>query len=116
MNLKWMDDMKSIKAGWDSYSAEAPNEIAMNNAKLVLDHLYSSSIIPDRIIPSVEGGVAITFIRDDRYADFECFNDGEIYVGQSTKDGVNNVTRATHDDIAEKINQLWEFVRGADEH
>ncbi len=41
-------------------------------------HLFRLKFLPDKITPSVENGVGISFIQGDKYADIECFNTGEI--------------------------------------
>lgn len=63
---------------WDSYGAEPPNETARNTAERVLGLLRRMSVPPARVVASAEGGVGICFVHEDRYADLECFNDGEI--------------------------------------
>ena len=39
---------------------------------------------PSSIDPSVEGGVCLSFQKDGRYGDIECFNSGEILAVTST--------------------------------
>jgi len=73
-----LQELAGLSPNWDSYGAEAPNEQARNTAKRVLTLLRSMSVPPTRIVASAEGGVGICFAREDLYADFECFNTGEI--------------------------------------
>ena len=40
--------------------------------------LESVPLVPTRIVPSAEGGIAVCFVHGDRYADLECLNSGEI--------------------------------------
>jgi hypothetical protein len=76
-----LDSFRNLRQGWDSYHAEPPSAKAIENARHVLHVLWSSeAALPVRqISPSVEGGVAIVFTgRGQRYADIECFNNGDI--------------------------------------
>jgi hypothetical protein len=50
----------------------------VNAAKRILSLLKTMPVSPTRVVASSEGGVAICFVNEDCYADFECFNDGEI--------------------------------------
>ena len=72
--------MGNLHRGWDGYDAEAPNEIAIRHARKVLRFLGErEGTAQVRIEPSAEGGVTIILSPDgSRYADIECFNDGEI--------------------------------------
>ena len=71
-------ELSSLSRNWDSYGAEAPNDIALNWTKEILNILSKMEFAPTRITPSVENGVGISFICDNKYADIECFNEGDI--------------------------------------
>lgn len=73
-----LKQLSKLREDWDSYGAEAPTDVSVNNASRVLKTLSEFSAVPDGILPSAEGGIAICFVRDDSYADIECLNSGEI--------------------------------------
>lgn len=75
---KTLRKLASLPANWDSYQSEVPSETAINNAAVLAKAFIDVGLIPDAITPSAEGGVAICFIRNQKYADIECFNSGEI--------------------------------------
>ncbi len=79
-HLSKLESFRNLRPGWDSYEAEPPNETALENARQVLLFLMDSeSSLPVLVAPSAEGGVALVFARDSsKYADIECFNDGEV--------------------------------------
>jgi len=79
--------LKNLKKGWDSYDADPPNYLALTNALKILDLLFESEFSPTRIMPSVEGGISFLFIRNTKYADIECDNDGDIHAGMSDRIG-----------------------------
>jgi hypothetical protein len=78
--LAVLDSFRGLATGWDSYEAEPPSDVALENARRILNVLWESDLGERiRLSPSVEGGVSIVFkTPDKRYADIECFNDGEI--------------------------------------
>ena len=70
-------DMRSLQDDWNGYGSERPNELAKDIAEMIL--LATPSVqIPDRVAPSAQGGIGIFFYKDEKYADIECLNTGEI--------------------------------------
>jgi hypothetical protein len=57
---------------------EPPSQLAISTAKDIAKAFIDFGLIPDAIVPSADGGVAICFIRNQKYADIECFNSGDI--------------------------------------
>ena len=107
-----LDQMRRVHNNWDSYGAPAPNRVAIQAAQRVLDALQHAGLKPDRIVPSAEGGVGIVFFRGDRYADFECFNDGGVLIGMSDRTG-NPIVREVRPDqpIGPEIERVRRFIR-----
>jgi len=58
--------------------AEAPSVEAQQQALVMLGQLHADRFLPTRIVASAEGGVAICFSKDNKYADIEFLNTGEI--------------------------------------
>ena len=79
--------MLNLQFDWNGYGSESPNEIAIEAAKEIVLTAPQLGMIPNKILPSAEGGVGICFYASDRYADIECLNTGEILAMKS--DGVN---------------------------
>ena len=77
-----------LRSNWDSYGAPSPNEIALDNAGRILEHMTPFDLSIARIVPSAEGGIGFCFVVGDRYADIEASNEGDIlgvrYVGKQT--------------------------------
>lgn len=77
--------LATLRSNWDSYGAPAPGECALKNAMRILGQMNTFDLATVRIVPSAEGGVGFCFSKDDRYADIESSNDGDIigvrYVG-----------------------------------
>lgn len=68
----------SLHVNWDTYGAEPPSQGAISTADSIAKAFINFGLIPDAITPSAEGGVAICFVRNQKYADVECFNSGDI--------------------------------------
>jgi hypothetical protein len=77
----------SLEHDWDTYGAESPNDLARTLAAKVLDVLEEGSLPPSRLIPSAEGGIAMSFVAGDNRGEIEIYNSGEIaaaiYSGQT---------------------------------
>jgi hypothetical protein len=78
-------DLLRLPNDWNSFGAESPARNAIAVAGRVIDSLIRTNLVPDAVLPSAEGGVAICFVRDNRYADIECLNSGEILAVKSTR-------------------------------
>jgi hypothetical protein len=70
----------SLARGWDTYGAEPPNEAARALAGEILDALEADLLPPTRLMPSSEGGIAMSFVEGDNRAEIEIYNSGEVAV------------------------------------
>ena len=77
----------SLPRGWDSYGAEAPNDIARGLAAKVLNALETATLAPMRLTPTVEGGIALSFVEAERRAVIEVYNTGEIAAAMYSDQG-----------------------------
>ena len=80
-----LDGFSSLEGGWNTFGSEVPAQIAVAAADHAIRCLIGANLIPDAIMPSAEGGVAICFVRGGKYADIECLNTGEILAVKSTQ-------------------------------
>lgn len=71
-----LDSMHELVEGWNGYSAPAPDQMALNYAYAFVSVLGEEGIEPDRVAPSVIGGVGITFRCGNRKAYLEIMNGG----------------------------------------
>ncbi len=70
---KEFEFMLSLEKDWDSYGAEPPSQLSIDIAKKICDNTS-----PDRVKPSVVGGVGISYKGEERIY-VEVFNDGQIW-------------------------------------
>ena len=83
-DLQAVQSLAKLKPDWDTYGAEPPNSTALRLAHAALRQLHQVASLPDTIVPSVEGGVAFSFVHGRKHADMEFTNDGEVFVITST--------------------------------
>ncbi|MBE7561103.1 hypothetical protein HS125_20005 [bacterium] len=103
------DGLLELEAGWDSYDAEPPNDIAVDNAKTLLGILYRhGGPMPIHIGPTVEGGIAVVFSPRPNYLDVECYNDGDVLLGRTRSDGRAEVHALALPDTTEVLRRLRE--------
>ncbi len=113
-NRRSVHALAQLRPNWDSYGAPAPNGRSIANAIRVLNLVESLNLDPTRILPSAEGGVGICFVREDRYADIECSNEGEVlgvyYIGAQMP--VLLETDATDASISAALEWIRNHIRG----
>ena len=103
-----LESLTGLTRGWDSYDAEPPNAMAMQNARAVLEALVSRgmSVLPTRISASVEGGVGFVFRDSGRYVDIECFNSGEMVTVIPDESGGSSVEEWSDSEMESMIDWL----------
>jgi hypothetical protein len=72
-----IEGMTRLPDDWNGYGSEKPSSFAVGAATIILNKALDIRI-PDRVAPSAQGGVGLFFYSGNRYADIECFNNGEI--------------------------------------
>jgi|GEM_PF-6689583 hypothetical protein len=80
-----LEFLRTLEDNWDSYDAEAPNKNAFDKAQKTIDYLQMVNFPPTKIVPSVEGGLSLLFVRGEKYAEIECDNDGDVICGLSDR-------------------------------
>jgi hypothetical protein len=73
-----LDRLASLVAGWDGYGAEAPNAVAIEGARRIVELLNRMNFAPSLVSASPEGGVILTFLGRGRMASLEYYNSGEL--------------------------------------
>jgi hypothetical protein len=58
--------------------SEPPSPASLDWANAILETLQELGTVPSRVVTAVEGGVAVCFIKGDKYADIECLSNGLI--------------------------------------
>lgn len=114
--LARLDSFRELQRDWDSYGAEPPSDAAINNARRIVRVLWEyegGSRI--RLSPSVEGGVGIIFSSTGKkYADIECFNDGDILavMSEGTPDPLVWTVDSSAESFRSAIDKIIAFING----
>jgi hypothetical protein len=110
--MRALDALRELAPNWDSYGAEPPAEDALQRAHEVIEALDAMRFRPDRVAASAEGGVAIAFVREGRYADVECFNSGEMLAVISDGRGRPEVWEVAPDELGRTLNRIRDHIDG----
>lgn len=79
--------MTGLSVDWEELGAEPPNDTALEITKSILSCIYMMGLEPTLVTASASSGVGICFKKGAVYADFECFNSGEITSSLIDADG-----------------------------
>jgi hypothetical protein len=74
-----------LQDNWDSYGAEKPSPRATAATARFLARLHSELFMPNRLIPSAEGGIAVYFRAGTKTSYLEYRNSGEIILAMYDK-------------------------------
>jgi hypothetical protein len=86
-----LEEMKDLSDNWNGYGSAAPNAIAFRTATNILFVLHQLGFSPTQIAPSAEEGIGFFFVKEEKYAFIECYNDGEIVIAMSNRQGERQV-------------------------
>jgi hypothetical protein len=73
-----LEQLSSLPMNWDSYGSQRPSQRAVSMAGDIAKAFISAGLVPDALAPSPDGGIAVCFMRNKKYADIECFNTGHV--------------------------------------
>ena len=82
-----LNETAFLAHGWDTYGAESPNDLARTLADKILNVLETASLPPTRLTPSVEGGIAMSFVEGSNRAVIEIYNTGAIAAATYSDEG-----------------------------
>lgn len=83
--IRQLESLSALTKGWDGYEAEPPSATALGKARSLLETLSVMKVVPERVVPSADGGVALILSTHPAYRAIECFNDGEIVASLSDR-------------------------------
>ncbi|HYA40601.1 MAG TPA: hypothetical protein VEF34_04830 [Syntrophobacteraceae bacterium] len=106
--------MRSVQDNWNGQGSAAPNAYAIRNAEEVIELLHQKGLAAHRISPSADEGVAISFLKGDRHALIECYNDGEIAAAIYQNHGEPETWEcgSSRDELNETIDKIDEYLNG----
>jgi len=104
--------MRHLNDNWNGLGSAPPNSHAIWNAQDVISILHKVDFAPSQISPSAEEGVGISFVKGDKYAIIECYNDGDIAVAFSDGQGKTDIWEigTSNSEIKETIDRLVAYL------
>lgn len=112
--IQLLSSLLALKDDWNGYGSPAPNSVAHQNARRVLEELHQRGRNPARIAPSADGGIEVYLSRGARYCSIECFNDGTIVGGASDRGGRIETwsSSAERAELDPRIQESLDFLDG----
>ena len=109
--IEKLDELGKLNANWDGHGAEAPNSLAIMEARKVLYDLEKIDFEPSRILPSAVGGVSLCFFKPKKYGEIECYNTGEsIAIIKDTRTNWRSIWEV--DSVAESVVKVRNYLLG----
>ena len=72
--------LAALQPNWDSYGADPPSALAIENARRFVAVAERMGYPPMRVAPAVVGGVGVTHRQGERKTYAEFYNDGRVLV------------------------------------
>jgi hypothetical protein len=110
-----IENLASLSDGWSSYDSPKPSTASIRSAGEVLAALHRILLVPTKVLPSAEGGVAMTFLSASRNrAVIETLNNGESFILLYDLEGNNETVdwSNTDSDQPQKLDRLKNHLRG----
>jgi len=108
-------DCSDLDEGWNGYSAPAPSDTAISNARVFLAVMQEFGHLPTRVAPSAVGGIGITSRRRSRKVYVEFFNNGLIsglFANDATQSMFTQKIDKTPEDFDDVISGIEEYLDG----
>lgn len=105
-----LDACAELGDDWNSYGAEKPSPATIKAAARFLGRLRREFFMPNRIIPSADGGIAVYFNRRDKTSYLEYRNSGEVILAMYDKHSDPEVLELTKSDGDEST--AFNSIRG----
>lgn len=111
-----LSQLASVQENWNSYGSPAPTEPSIEKARSILSALESAQLVPSKVMPSAEGGVAFVFMsQTENRAVLESLNSMESFILLYDRNG-NSKTLDWDDSASHRSNlldRLKDHLKGA---
>ena len=109
---KDLECLGMVSKGWDGYDADKPSKDSIEGTRGLLRSLQRSLITPEKITPSAEGGVALSFKAPrNKRAQIEVLNNGERFAHLYDLDGNSQTFEWSKEDIEKNFEFVLKPVR-----
>lgn len=84
-------------------NCDSPTSLSIENALSILNILGSFFIYPNKVSPSLDGGIIFEFFKNDNYYVIELFNNGDIVFLKRENDKESDVSDLSLKQINQKL-------------
>ncbi len=106
-----LEKIKNLNNDWADYEDIAlPNDNVLNKTRTLIHDLSKLLIFPDRVNPSIDEGICLSFYNDKQVLYFEIYNDGEegyIIEDLDQKEIIENEDIYEFNTIIERIKEFY---------
>jgi len=83
-----LNNLYLVPENWNGYGSPKPSAASIEASRSILNSLWGEAIMPEKVLPSADGGVSLVFLSDsDNRAVIEALNEDETYVLLYDKQG-----------------------------
>jgi hypothetical protein len=109
-----LDACATLTDNWDSYGAAKPARHSIEATDRFLEKLFAELFMPNRVIPSAEGGMAIYFNSDKRTAYVEYRNSREVILAMFDDHSDPIIVELTENDADESraLSLIRSYITG----
>lgn len=109
-----IDTYTSLADNWDTYGAEKPSPHSIEATYRFLQKLFAELLVPNRVIPSAEGGMAVYFNSDNRTAYLEYRNSREVILAMFDDHSDPIIVELTENDADESraLSLIRSYITG----
>ena len=114
----WLPEARRALVGlgltpdWPEETVPVPGTRASRAADCALRLLAELGLKPDRVLPSLEGGVCLVFTLEDLYADVQFFDSGEVIATCSRGDWGTPRVWSVEGDLKSAFSTILNFFAG----
>jgi hypothetical protein len=109
-------DLSLLQDNWNGYGSPRPSTAAINAARSIVRRFQSLTVVPEKVMGSADGGVALVFVGfDRRRAVIESFGTHDDYVLLYDTEGYSHFVQWPEADAAkdEVLSELQSYLRGS---
>jgi len=88
----------NLANNWDSYGAEKPSRASVEATAEILGRLREELFLPNRVVPSSEGGIAVYFNKDNKTGYLEYRNSGDVILAMYDNQNDPSIIELTRTD------------------
>lgn len=110
-----LDGLSRLAAGWNRHGAPSPSEVAIRQARQLIEAMVNDQQPPTRVAASAVGGVGITRRVGDRMAFIEFYNNGTgcvLLTGDEANEAEERILDVGRGAFKDLLNEFKAYLNG----